>query len=333
MSQRDESDHKQEDRTDLLIENDVPGEIDSFEEQLEKTLAETEEAFLHAPGTDAGARQKWHMAREKIAGLQPIPWFIWRLSNFVFSRQDRSQPIPEGLVFGLRRLLFAAASDSLLGAGEKINSTRKALSVLEPDTIPAVAILYSTSRKLASQSNERIWRPILDDALLRARIGATLGSVSPSLSIGQGLLAGFASRIGLAILIATSNEETARKALELLATGERISDVGERLYGTPPLFVSAMLLSAGGCGSDSAIGIAAFGGESSEPSFENGDQSAWYNAFVVAERIRQGQVGDISEEMWAALGFENSTERTELLEEAKRITRRGHGWGWLVSTP
>lgn len=318
-------------QADLVVEPEKTPEADSFTVELEKTLKETESAVLKiSEAADALQAQSWQKARTLIEAFKPVPWFIWRLSNFVLGNPGPARKATEGLVFGLRRLLFAAASDPILGVGSKVNGVHQALEVLKPDVLAAVAVIHGICRRLSSHQHERIWRPILDDAMVRAQIGFYVGSENPHFGAGRGMLAGFAGRCGLALLIASGDLEQARRALELLATGAEIKQVGLQIYGCDPLQISAMTLSASGCGRDAAFGTVAYStlGKAREVS-PNATQIGWQAAFTVAECIRTNRVNEISEELWQALNYCDEAQRNELQAKAKTILRRGHGWNWL----
>lgn len=325
---------------DLVVEPDsAPAEADSFAKELERTLQETEQAVLSIEGAnaDALAGKSWQHARTLVTQFRPVPMFIWRLSNFVFGKPGHINKVSEGLVFGLRRLLFAAASDPVLGSGAKINSVHKALEVLPSDVVAATAVIHAISRRLASRQFERIWRPILDDAVLRAQIGYFIGRENRNFGAGRGMLAGFAGRCGLAILISSGDLEQARKALEMLATGAEIRAVGMSLYGCDPLQISAMTLSASGCGRDAAYGTVSYSASLSLPTVAEDDialesQQAWHSAFLITEFIRTARFDKIPQSSWEHLGIWDDSTRAAVQEKAKAALRRGHGWNWLAAS-
>ena len=317
----------------LVVEADAdPSASDSFAEQLQQTLRETEGAVLDLAHVrkDPSQSQHWQHARAIVERFKPTPWFIWRLSNFVLGRAGVINEAPEGLVFGLRRLLFAAASDGVLGAGQKINNARRALNELDPDVLAAVAVIHGMCRRLGTFDHERIWRPILEDALVRSRIGFMVGAKNPEFGSGRGMLAGFAGRCGLAILIATGDLDQARRALEMLASGTDIRDVGLAVYRCEPLQVSAMTLSAAGCGRDAAFGTVSFSAGDALGAVDSTTQLQWLAAFTIIERTRVGRESEIDARLWDALGFGTPEAQKELVTEVKQLVRRGHGWGWLV---
>lgn len=316
---------------DLVIEPvSGNGESGAFAVEVERTLSRTEsEVILGQPELSSEEVHAWRTATGIVKQLQPVPWFIWRLSNFVFAGTRSNTRISEGFVLGLRRLLFAAASDPLLGKGEKVNNMRVALDVLAPDVIAAVSIIHAVCRKLSSRGLERIWRPILDDALLRARLGFWVGCEEKSFGSGRGMLAGFSGRGGLAILLATGTPEQAKLALELLASGEEIGSVGYEVYQCHPVQVSAMLLSICGVGCDAAFGTAAYVANQGPQRLSSHEQKQWLSTFTIIELVRTNRIDSISEDDWAILGHTEAAARKELKDEALKAIRRGHGWSWL----
>lgn len=318
----------------LVEESDVPSSdeaTDNFDLQLEKTLKETEEAVLglEQVSSDPDASKLWTVATEVIKDFKPVPWFIWRLSNYSLGRSGHIGEVSEGLVFGLRRLMFAVASDRVLGCGEKVNSVRKALQIVPSDVIAAASVIHAICRKLASREHERIWKPILDDALLRAHIGYVVGSKSDVFGRGRGMLAGFSGRAGLTVLIATGNLDDARKALELLATGKTIRQTGLLVYHCDPLQVSAMLLTASGISRDAAFGTVSFSLDPIHPPKASPAQQRWYSAFQVVEYVRVNEPEKIAKSSWEALGC-NEDAQSQIFDETKLTVRRGHGWQWML---
>lgn len=314
----------------LLSEPEQSPEADRFNEELERSLAETQEDVLRLKNlSDETKARSWETARAIVEEFQPVPWFIWRLSNYVFSSSNKVTQLTDGAVLGLRRLLFAAASDSFLGEGTKVNSIHKALQILSPDVVAAVAVIHAVSKRLAVCQFERIWRPILDDAILRSQIGFLVGERNKEFGAGRGMLAGFAGRCGLAILIASGELEQARKALELLASGADISSVGMSVYGCDPLQVSAMTLTAAGCGRDAAFGTVGYASPLSGFEGENESQFCWLSAFAVVEMVRTGRQREVDERFWEALGYNLGQDRGDLVSVSESLLKRGHNLNWI----
>lgn len=334
------SNSKKSQSAELVVEPEAaPAEVDSFARELEKTLRETEQAVLGLEGKqkESAEARSWQQARTLVENFKPVPLFIWRLSNFVLGKPGAVNRAGEGLVFGLRRLLFAAASDSVLGAGRKVNTVHDALDVLSPDVVAATAVIHAISRRLATRQFERIWRPILDDAILRAQIGFFVGSLDQAFGPGRGMLAGFAGRCGLAVLIASGELDQARKALEMLATGAEIKNVGMALYGCDPIQISAMMLSASGCGRDAAYGTVSYSSSIPLKAAPDGDevgrsQAAWHAAFFITEFVRTARSDKIPDAVWARLSFNDTVSKNNLADKTKLALRRGHGWNWLSAS-
>ena len=317
------------DGSDLVDTPDNDIKKDSFTLELEKTLTNVQEE-VQLLDTESLEQEAWLEAKALIEKFKPVPWFIWRLSHFVLGRSGEIKKLDQGLVFGLRRLLFAAASDNVLGAGRKIDNVRKALSIVPSDVIAAVSVIHAICRRLSKCNFERIWRPILDDALLRARIGVVVGDMVPEFGSGRAMLAGFAGRLGLAVLISSGSLEQAQRCLELLASGEGIQEVGRKVYKCDPLQVSAMTLTAIGCSRDAAFGTVSFASKNPLNIVQNKDQMYWLAAFTITEKVRMGISEEVAPELWESLGFEDPEDQSALLDEAKGVIRRGHGWNWII---
>ncbi len=313
----------------LVVEEDVKEGKDNFSIEVENTLKQTEQAVIDQIKNPAETKS-WTTAREVVTNFQPVPWFIWRISNFILGTPGQIHQVNEGFVLGLRRLLFATASDATIGSGEKVNDVKKALKILQHDVIAAVAVIHAVCRRLSTREFERIWRPILEDAILRSQIGSLIGAHDKSFGQGRGMLAGFSSRAGLAILLSSGELEQARQALELLATGKEISEVGQEVYKCNPLQVSAMMLSASGCGRDAAFGTVSYAYQDSSRKVENSEQLKWLAAFTIAENIRTGKADQIENEHWEVLNLSQDSVKEEILSQSKKIIRRGHEWSWLT---
>lgn len=315
-----------------MAEENGPPKQGDFEKQLEKTVRETEEAVLGIQdvSTNPKLAKSWSRTADLVADFQPAPWFIWRLVNFVLGRSEQTATVAEGLVFGLRRMLFAAAADPQFGNGEKATSVRKALKVVDSDVIAATALILAVSRRLSAKKElERIWRPILDDALLRTRIGFLVGFCDDEFGAGRGMLAGFSGRAGLAVLVAVGDESQGRNALELMASGTSVREVGLEVYDCEPAQVSAMILSAGGLSRDAAFGTASYATREPLENVKNDHQLKWLAAYTICDRVRTGAFDDVAEEMWEALMIE-SVDRETLRDEVRKYIRRGHGLNWIL---
>ena len=86
--------------------------------------------------------------------------------------------------------------------------------------------------------------------------------------------------------------------MEELASGRDIGEVGLEIYGCDPLQVSAMMLSAGGCGRDAAFGTVSFAAKDGLAAVENEEQQVWLAAFTVCEKVRLGRTADLDERYW-----------------------------------
>jgi len=293
---------------------------------LDETVIQAAALALSKPD----AVKAWQKARVLVEEFRPIPWFIWRISNYVFGKSGQLNVVPEGMVMGLKKLMFAAASDSIMGSGQPVTNMKLALSTLRSDVIAASSVIHAICRRLATRQHERIWRPILDDALLRAQLGFFVGERRGSFGSGRGMLAGFAGKAGLAVLIASGDLEQARTALDRLAGGENVSTVGQEVYGCDALQVSAMMLSASGCGRDAGFGTVSYASQEQMEILENDEQKAWRAAFTICEKIRTNSESEIDDSLWLLLRYDEKDPRAHLVDMSKLLVRTGTNWSWLV---
>lgn len=314
----------------LLSEPESSVETDKYAREVQLALERVRDEALasNSAAADEHMRALFGVT-ELVQKFNPVPWFVWRLSNYVFSGANKSS-VPEGLVLGLRRLLFAAASDRVLGSGERVNTIQQALEALPPDVTAALAVIHAVSKKLQTKEFERIWRPILDDAILRAHIGFYVGMSCDEFGAGRGMLAGFAGRAGLAILISSGAMEQAGAALAALAEGGSIAEVGESYYGCDPLQVSAMLLSACGCGREAALGAISYSRPVEARVIKNEAQQRWLAAFSIVEATRTGAMESVADDLWEVLMISSKEDRKHLRTLARDAIKEGHGWDWLL---
>lgn len=304
----------------------------NFTQEISHVLESTAKDAVALTSTELDKSRSWQLSKELVLKFQPVPWFIWRLSNYVFNTKGKPNTASEGLVLGLKRLILSTAKDSVLGKGGNIADSRQALKAVSSDVLAAVSVIHTISRKLSTYQFDKAWRPILDDAVLRAHVGFFVGHVNPDFGAGRGMLAGFAGRCGLAILIATGTSEKADKALSSLASGNSLKNVGLEVYKMDPLQVSAMTLSAAGCGKDAALGTVAYASVDDDSDFTalSEEQKKWLSAFTVTEAVRTNNIDSVSADHWERLGFENDEEKSELKTLVKMLIRKGHGWGWMM---
>lgn len=315
----------------LIVEPDKGQDSDEFGGKFESSIERTRDDLINVCSSQSfGEACALNLASEKIKEFKPVPWFVWRLTNHVFSPGIARRGLAEGFVLGLRRLLFASASDALIGKGEKVNSVKEALSVLHPEVVGVVSAMHAICRKLSNRKHERIWMPIVDDALIQARIGYLVGRCQPDFGGGKGMLVGFLSRIGLAIVIACGDEEQAQAVLERMAHGEDTGTVGNAVYGCHPLYIGAMVLSAIGCGGNACFGMIASLSSSPLEIVGNFEQRQWLAALTVCEAMRSGDLSQVDIDHWTVLGLDALSKQQEILEASKPFIRRDHGMHWIV---
>jgi hypothetical protein len=313
----------------LIVEPEAGREAEALKERIDNSIDSARNDLLSSCSSYAN-EDNLIVASDIIRQFKPVPWFIWRLTNYVFSQNSGRKDLPEGFVLGLRRLLFAAASDPALGSGEKVNSLRIALETLAPCTIAAITAIHGICRKLVASEHERLWRPVLDDALIRARIGYLIGKKDSEFTPGKGMLAGFVGSAGLAVMFASSSENRASAVLEMVAKGTDVGDAADDIYGCHSLIVGAMLLSAIGCGSNAASGVMASLSSTPHEIINNNEQAHWLAATDIVEAVRTGASKQVPSISWRSLGIELESSQQEIVKNSKKYIRNDHGLHWLV---
>lgn len=313
----------------LIVEPEPSPDSEALNAQLESSLEKARDDLLNlCRNSSERESAAWQLASEIVASFKPVPWFIWRLTNYVFSSASKRE-LPEGFVLGLRRLLFATASDELFGCGEKINSLKQSLLVLTPELIGSVSGVHSICRKLAGKGLERFWRPVLDESLLRSRIGYLTGLHQSEFGGGRGLLAGFMGHVGLAILIATGDEGRAGAVIDDLSQGRDVGEICQELYGCHPLHVGGMLLSAIGCGGNACFGVVAFLSSTPLDIVSNYEQRHWLASLTIIEAVRNGTLEAVHDDHWQVLNIDNRERREQILKASRPYVRVDHGLHWL----
>jgi len=304
----------------------VAQDLQSAEEQLAKDLQY---------GT-FGGDASWRRAASIVRDYRPVPWLFWVIIRSVYGkRHELGNPDPLAF-FHVRTLLKQAIQDPVLGDGTTLPEDAPAPSLvhlvgkLGSDVCAALCFMHAVCRRVSSSLSERVWRPILDDALLRALIGYYVGSRALHGGAGRGMLAGFSSRSGLAIQIASGKSEQAKEALSGLAAGLDMRKVCFKVYGCDPLQVAALALIAGGCNRESAEGISSF--EKAQVAFSSDDERfVWYSLFSIVEKLRMGRGQEVEPRMWQALSLSESA-LPHVMKKVQEGQRRGHGWRWVTSS-
>ena len=285
-----------------------------------------------------GVSRGWKVAAEMVKHFQPVPRRVWPMIHSVYGKTGMIGE-PDPIVFSaITQLLDKALEDKTLSPAKTkpsaVNQLDKAVKALGLDTVASLVFAYSVCRKASFFGVESIIRPILDDTLLRARIGHLIGKTSDKCGPGRGILAGISGRIGLAIQIAAGTPEQSSTAVARMADRHDISTVCDEVYGCDPLEVAALTLISAGCSRDIAYGVANFSDNTSpadtsdfaDPSDKL--QLFWCNIFSLVEYLRMGKTDLITDALMDELEIGISVEM--LLEQTQAIFRRGHGWRWMI---
>lgn len=269
-------------------------------------------------------------AREIVNAFRPVPQIIWRLCNYTLGRPGHINTLTTGHAFGLKKLFMHVGADPIMGLGRSNLNTSDVVYGVASDVIAAVAMMYAVSRRLQSMPFQKLWAPMLDEALLRANLGFCAGQMSERFGIGRSMLAGFAGRIGMVVLIATGDQNQAHEAVSALVTRADPQEIGRKVYGADPAHVAAMVLSASGCGRDAILGLGAFGLSKRAQAALDPFSALWLASTIIIENVLNSNAFLIEEGVWLTLGFDEPAEREELSAIAKTLKRSGHSWHWLA---
>ncbi len=309
-----------------------------YERHVDEELREATEAFgSEEPGRSIG--ESWKFASQIVQNFKPVPWVVWRIVRGVYGRVGRLNGIGAGAYISLDRLIYRALKDPSLG-GQYANDSDhhdvmldEAIDALGDDVAAAVCLVHAVCRRIQNSLADKVAAPLIEDALLRSKIGFFLGAAAKNFGKGRGMLAGFSGRSGLTILIAAGTSEKAQEALLLMARGVDIRNVGLKVYDCEPLQVSALALTAAGCNREAAFGTAAYSNDTTKSELEeDSEASRWLAAFVITENIRMGSVELIEDEYWEALGLGEKASREEVLKHSRLLQRRGHAWDWIAQS-
>lgn len=301
-------------------------QVPAVDEQLAADGASVEERF-DLTGPEGRA---WRVATSMVNRFKPVPWLLWTIIRGVYGRSGEIGS-PDPMSFSpVEKLLLNAVRDRTLGKKELPEriSLSDAVKLLGTDVAGSLCYIHAVSRRVGSVLNEKVARPIIDDALLRTFIGYQAGLHSKVAGAGRGMIAGFSGRSGLAIQIASGTLEQAQKALAGLASGVEISKVCTDIYGCDPLKVAALSLIAGGCSRDVAYGIAAYSSKRNDV-VPGTEQFMWLSLFSLIEALRMSRSEQVSEVTWKELGYDPAA-RAALVDVITQAQRRGHGWRWIT---
>lgn len=308
---------------------------DEFEATISKEVDHAGKYFAEEDKKSWGTiSESWAIASSIVNKVKPVPWIFWIMIKSVYgSMGKKSQPDPMTFVI-LENLLIMASQDVTLikGASAEFQGKKtvtNVVKILGSETVGSLSFMHSVCMRTSRLLNDRIYRAIIDDALIRARLGVIVGQNSDFLDIGKPLLAGFAGRAGLAVQLASGSEDQAKKALNSLATGKDISKVGAEVYGCDPLQVAALTLVASGCNRNIAFGVATYSLPTNAASLPK-EQELWFNMFSLLENLRQNKIDQISNDIWLSLGLDD-VKKEDVLNQAQDVFRNGHGLAWLTT--
>jgi hypothetical protein len=306
--------------------------LDDAEREHQETVAPVT-ADAIAPAASGPQAESWRVAAETVARFRPVSRIMWVMIRAVYGRSGPPAKKIDSMTFSnVRPLIMSAATDRTLGKqqapNEPLPSLDDAVQLITPDVAAAVCLIHAVCRRISKTMSERVWRPIIDDALLRAHMGYLTGKESRTFSAGRGMVAGFCGRAGLAILICSGKAEQAQEALGGLATGVDMGEICKKVYGCDPLQVAAMTVVNSGCSREIAVGIASFS-QREAAVLSGSEQDRWLAAFSVVEHLRMNRKDAIDSDSWLVLGY-SEPQKQELMRKIQNVQRKGHGWSWMT---
>ncbi len=298
------------------------------EEEVTNSDRILDEASEEAVGTISPT---WVRAREVVKKVRPIPWAFWSLIRSVWGHENPESIVLDSSQFSVvERLVLRAVEDSelVMEPVERKGQYVDSYTALGASTTSSLCFIHAVCKRVAVSLQERVYRAIIDDALLRARLGVILSKASPRVSVGTGLLVGFSGRAGLAIQLASGSETEASDALKGLAMGQDISSTGLNVYGCDPLQVGALALISAGCNKQIASGISAFG-ISKEDIIFGTPQYDWMLYFQAIEKMRVGKIETLTTAELEYLGI-GEEAKSRLQTMSQKAFRAGHNLEWLM---
>jgi len=311
--------------------SEIQKEEEIFQEAQDTDLSIAQRAVQNA-SDQHGSADSWKVATNLVKKFRPVSWFLWKIIRSVYGRINVTGK-PDYIMFdACENLMRAAALDPILGRGQKNEdmSLKDAVHSIGEDVGAAICLIHGVCRRISQTLPERMWRPIIDDALFRAYIGYLVGAHNASFGFGRGMLAGFAGRCGLAVQIASGEVSQAKKALEGLAMGMEMARIGLNIYGSDPLQISAMTMIAAGCSSDSAVGISSYSYNADKVDISS-SAFMWLAAFDIAEHLRMNNFQAIQKRYFEAFNMTNSDAQA-LKQQVLNLQGKGHGWSWIITT-
>ena len=306
-------------------------------DELGQELDEATRLLSDSP--TAREAQAWKLARDIVECVRPVPVVMRNFIRPVYGRSDTLGNVSPYAFLPVSGLLKKAVMDTSFsderrivapGVEESSLTLSVCLEVLGFDVAAALALVHSVCRRINTTLPPRVSRALIDDALLRTRIGLYVGKYSQFLFPGQGMLIGFCGRAGLAIQIASGSTEQAEKALSSLASGREISNTCRRVYGCDPLQVAVMTLIAGGCHRNIAMGIASYSKDSNAE--KETERNIWVSGFRIIDSLRVGDFERLQDLDWDVLGFFDQVMQDQLFKDVQNMQRKGHGWRWVTNS-
>jgi len=290
-------------------------------------------ALADEKNTPASAERSWARARDILESFEPVIAPIRRICEIAIGDAFQINPIYEGAIIPLRSIVIACGQDSILSAfssGDKAKvSARQVLEAMPSDVIAAALVLHSVSRRVNNSHLESVWRTFLNEALQRAAIGWTVGKGNPAFGSGRAMLAGFSSRAGLAMVVASGTEQQAAHFLNRLQEGESLRDTCLSVYEVNPVHVGALVVLAAGCGPSACMGIRGCADFQPRPP-EDEAELLWWGTHLLIDQLATRSLESISPILWDIVGIKEVADQKEVYSFVEQLSKQQHSWDWLT---
>lgn len=290
-------------------------------------------ALAAEKNTPASAERSWARAREILESFEPVISPIRRICEITIGDVSRINPIYEGAIIPLRGIVLACGQDTILSAfssGDGVKeSARQVLEAVPSDVIAAALVLHSVSRRVNNRHLESVWRTFFNEALQRAAIGLTVGKGNPAFGPGRAMLAGFSSRAGLAMVVASGTERQAAHFLKRLQEGGSVRDTCLIVYEVDPVHVGALVVLAAGCGPSACMGIRGCADFQPRPP-EDEAELLWWGTHLLIDQLATRALESISPILWDIVGIKEVADQKEVYSFVEQLSKQQHSWDWLT---
>lgn len=215
-----------------------------------------------------------------------------------------------------RRILMAISSDTMLGVGgEPIKDARRATLLVRSELLGACIILRQIVAGLNGRQFEAAWKPYVEEAVIRARLGCIVSAATPAVSKASSILCTALPYLGVALQVAAGDAEQKDRFLRKLSQGDELFGAIKQIYACDPTNEILALLSDWGIAE-----------EVISSGLVRGDVG---NLLNLVDALRHETIKIEDKKHLLILGITASED--SLVIAARAAIREGYRWNWLIS--